>query len=397
MTSDVYDSDDAWNRSPGLKPTVINYKPDNDIPPFPHRPPGSKDGKGDDLSSPGSSDGRSRKPRRPHHRPQPTLGDAVLINSIDPNRPDIARIAAEQPLIIDQYSEDEEGPPATSKPRQDASQPAEISVLEQAAASAISLLTPQSDGADRGKPAGPDYGPLPSVSEMLSPSSTYPQRPPHRTSLSSLSDRGSEETLATSRVGRYAISPSEIPAQELLPALQSPSHSISGSPEVSQSLQSLPSLQTTLEALSETRLGSLPPPAPFAAPDASSPPARPGPSLRERQLSGPRPPATQMPSPLSQLSPMSSKDSTTLSPASQTPFWRQTGMKPDIANMTSPYEPSPHAPLSAKSPAGSYPTPTEVRPPVEEQPEESSPAGNQYRCSFPGCTAASFQTQYLLK
>lgn len=394
MTSDVYDSDDALKRSPGLKPTIINYKPDNDIPPFPHKPAGWRDGKGDIPSSPGSSDGRSRKPRRPHNRPQPTLADEVLMKSIDPNRPDIARIAAEHPLTIDYDSDEEEAPPPTSKPKQDASRPSEASDLGQAAASALSLLTPYPEAVDRRRPAVPDHEPLPSVSEMLSSSSTFLKRPPQRTSISTPSDRGLEETLATSRVGRYAISPSEIPAQELLPALQSPSQSTSGSPEMSQNLQSLPSLQTTLEALSETRLGSLPP-APFGMPDVSSPPARPGPSPRERQLSGPRPAATQMPSPLSQLSPMSSKDSTTLSPASQTPLWRQSVLlKPDISNMTSPYEPSP---LSAKSPAGSYPTPTEVRPPQEEHPEASSPTGNQYKCSFPGCTAAPFQTQYLLK
>lgn len=42
-----------------------------------------------------SSDGRSPKHRRRRRKPQPTLGDAVLIGFLAPNRPDIARQAGE--------------------------------------------------------------------------------------------------------------------------------------------------------------------------------------------------------------------------------------------------------------------------------------------------------------
>jgi hypothetical protein len=67
-----------------------------------------------------------------------------------------------------------------------------------------------------------------------------------------------------------------------------------------------------------------------------------------------------------------------------------------------------HSSMIAKSPATSYPTPTEpVAPTAGERtsfsshpsPEDGSAITNigVYKCTHPGCTAAPFQTQYLLK
>jgi hypothetical protein len=66
------------------------------------------------------------------------------------------------------------------------------------------------------------------------------------------------------------------------------------------------------------------------------------------------------------------------------------------------------SPMTAKSPATSYPTPTEQiapTPPSGEraafnaapQPPNGITVPGSYKCTHPDCTAAPFQTQYLLK
>jgi hypothetical protein len=87
------------------------------------------------------------------------------------------------------------------------------------------------------------------------------------------------------------------------------------------------------------------------------------------------------------------------SPASQQqPQWRHT--RSDITYLTTPhYEPSPSA---VKSPATSYPTPTDQtptgeRPPFNAGPPPTAPVPpGTFKCRHPGCTAPPFQTQYLL-
>lgn len=61
--------------------------------------------------------------------------------------------------------------------------------------------------------------------------------------------------------------------------------------------------------------------------------------------------------------------------------------------------------MTAKSPATSYPTPTEQvgvcmgdrHPLAVSTPQANGGPVGSYKCTHPGCTAAPFQTQYLLK
>jgi hypothetical protein len=98
---------------------------------------------------------------------------------------------------------------------------------------------------------------------------------------------------------------------------------------------------------------------------------------------------------------VSMKDSSTNpSPASHGVFWRGP-TQTDILTAPTPYEASP---MTATSPT-SYPTPTEqvgtgmsdrVSLAASTPQANGGPTGS-YKCTHPGCTAAPFQTQYLLK
>ncbi|KAH8700644.1 hypothetical protein BGW36DRAFT_291250 [Talaromyces proteolyticus] len=371
MLSDVYDSDDALNRSPVLKPAVINYGPVETIPPFQHKRSPSGEGKRDGSSSPDSSEGRSRKHHRIHKEIRPTLGDSVLIGILDPNRPDIARQAGENPLRSDSESDDD------SRRRVKVSSQPNVTASE-VASHALNIMPPQ-------QPRPNTI--LPSINELVShelhfSQNSFQRRPSERL----ISD---QDSLAASRVGKYAISPSSMPAQEILPALQSPPHSAAGSPENSQIL---PSMNTVLRDLSSVA------PSPFSV-SAASPPIMPA-SVRQRQMSGPLPPPSltpsQMPTPYSHSSPTSMKDMTGVSPAPHSQYaYRPPGLKSEMSNMSFLSESTPMAAPAGKSPINSYPTPTETKP-TEEGSEVAVAGGNVYKCQYPGCTAAAFQTQYLL-
>jgi hypothetical protein len=93
---------------------------------------------------------------------------------------------------------------------------------------------------------------------------------------------------------------------------------------------------------------------------------------------------------------VSMKDSSTNpSPASHSSFWRGPS---EMISAQTPFEASP---MAATSPATNYPTPTEQVGAGMDRvslapPQNGGPVGS-YKCTHPGCTAAPFQTQYLLK
>lgn len=377
MLPDVYDSDDALNRSPSLRPSVIRYGPDDSIPPFlqDKQQRTLPDGKRDSSSSPTSSEGRSPKHRRRRRRPQATLGDTVLLNILDPNRPDIARRAGEVPLMVDSESEDERRARMTlTSPKQNVT----------LAKTALNLISSDHTRANTS---------LPSFKELVSQESVYtPQQapPPQPPTLR----RPRQDSLATSSVGKYTIAPPN--HQEMLPALQAPTPAGIGSPENTQSLPSIHSaVLANLESVPST---------PFAM-TTPTPQLSRGPStqneLSTSQLStGPDPSfaPVQMPTPYSHLSPMSLKEMPTTSPPSQSQYSMQPPiLTPDTSNMTSYSEASLRGAPIGKSPANNYPTPTELRSALEERPDSLLNGPNIYKCPYPGCTAGAFQTQYLLK
>ncbi|CRG92474.1 hypothetical protein PISL3812_09535 [Talaromyces islandicus] len=378
--ADVYDSDDACNRSPALQPAVVRYGPDEPSPPFPHKRPVSRDRRSRD--SPGSDGARSRKHHRTNKPLRSTQGDAVLIGILGPNHPDIALQAGERPLRSESDSDDDyRGERVKLSPRP--SVPAsDVSSHSQVATKVLDHLVSTEHGRANNV--------LPPISELVSHEPVFPPPPSY---LRRGSEQLAHDGLATSGVARYAISPSEMPAQELLPALQSPPHSAAGSPENTQSLPPVHSLLRDFSSVSVASVGS----SHYGAASAPSPAV-----VHSRRVSSSLPPPpppppphsqSQIPTPYSHASPMSMKELTGASPAAQSPYsWRPPGFKSEGSNVSTMYETPSQVSLTGKSPANNYPTPTEPRPVGEENPE----TGNLYKCQFSGCTAPPFQTQYLL-
>ncbi|KAJ5308654.1 hypothetical protein N7508_004033 [Penicillium antarcticum] len=329
MTSDMYDSDDAYNRSPGLEATKVNYG-DNPSPP-PFVPTGPKDG----------ATG-SRKPA-PETQTSTSEGDRVLMGFLAPNHPEIAISARESPLDSDRKSQKQ---PKDFDPRK---------------------LNPFAKSEKEEKPL---LAPIPK--EEL------------RERLPSISERPADFP--------FSKTPPDIKSR--LPSLQPIQASPASCANSPESSQTLPSIRETLSAL--TNFGPHPPhpPRPFSSCPTSTTSGNDSPYDRPFPAKFPIPP-----SPYSHYSPVSMKDSSTNpSPASHGAFWR--GPQTEILTAPTPYEASP---MSATSPT-SYPTPTEqvgtgmsdrVSLAASTPQANGGPTGS-YKCTHPGCTAAPFQTQYLL-
>ncbi|OKL59629.1 hypothetical protein UA08_05072 [Talaromyces atroroseus] len=378
MLSDVYDSDDALNRSPGLKPSVIKYGPDESIPPFlqEKQQRALGDGKQQSSTSPTSSESRSPKYRRRRRKPQSSLGDAVLIGFLDPNRPDIARQAGQETLGPDSdESEDDKRNRATLT-------------------SSLPVVTRASDFAKNALELIPDVQArnntsLPSIKELVPQEAIFSTKPPPlQTSLEPLR-RPRQDSLADSSVGKYTISSSN--KYEILPALQAPTPSAVGSPD---NTQSLPSIRSAVFAELESN-----PSTPF---HMLTPQLTRGTSTQSelsisRVSTAPASDSFQIPTPFSHPSPMSLKEMATTSPVSQSQYMMQPpSLTPDTSNMTSYSESSLRQTSIGQSPANNYPTPTEPRLVMDERSDTLVSGTNLFKCPYPGCTAAAFQTQYLL-
>lgn len=210
-----------------------------------------------------------------------------------------------------------------------------------------------------------------------------------------------------------------------LPSLQSlspPSSTTGTSPDsagYNLNTKTLPSIQSALGGFSpsefpSTRPNALPPPYPYSSCPGSATSTD---SPHDRQLPRQFLPSHIPPSPFSHLSPISAKEhSNNPSPASQpsSAFWR--GPPPPPPPPPQPAADTPHpapspydtSPMSTTSPLTSYPTPTEPVAPTPGSSADRTPlssnaalngagATGSYKCTHPGCTAAPFQTQYLLK
>lgn len=417
MDEDYYDQDDG-PRSPGLEKSKIYYAPKESPPPF-------LVDKGSDSEAPkkfadeGTSQDCSRKRQQPS-KPGTTEGNSVLIRHLDPNRPDIAAYERSHPLSEDLRHEDDFLLNKTQLRRPDPPLPTDESPkppsdLNEAAKSALSLLL----GKEAPKPE--EATPLPLVLPPVGAADSPPKKELFKTLLNDDHDSIKREpdtppisqpssnpyapeanapeakrVKSESPLSRFIIPTSEASTQNLLPALDSPDNS-----------HTLPSLQTALG------LQNVPPKDP-ARPNGSSPFSLPPvtatspPGLRtetawEHQRAGPFG-AQIPPSPYSHWSPASTtaRDlSAVSSPASQNSHWRS--LKSDISYLKSPYEVPPPA---AKSPATSYPTPTDQTPAstCDRTPYNAPTPSNgaavstgAFKCGWPGCNAPPFQTQYLLK
>lgn len=213
-----------------------------------------------------------------------------------------------------------------------------------------------------------------------------------------------------------------VPSLQPLPSIQSPpSSSAATSPETANNtpLPSISALGLNKSDVSPSVYNSFTPLS-YASPGVATPRESP----LDRQLPSIIPPSSF--AHYSPVSAISNKDaSNNPSPASQPTSWRTpasavtpAGLPPPPPPPALPPPPAPSeppvpqspydmmSPMTAKSPATSYPTPTEqMGPGVGGQTTFSAnmvpngvPTGaGHYKCEHPGCTAAPFQTQYLLK
>ncbi|KAJ5934106.1 hypothetical protein N7466_003653 [Penicillium verhagenii] len=410
MTCDIYVSDDAMNRSPQLVPQKINYGVGEEPPPF-----------AENDCDKGTHD-RSRKP----HQPETRYGDGVLIGFMGPDHLDVRKHAEENPLDwspkqgrlqdLDRFPKDilpakfesksvTRPPTITSSPVKESKLPKEIK--EDTPKSPLRTLPPPVSSQDL-KPCFPPQRPR--LQSLTAPPTGPPLHlaPHRRTSTAEGLSPDSNQADLKSRIS--------LPS---LQSLASPANSCVGaSPDNTQSLPSIHSaLGLSQSEFSSTRINGFPPPSYSYSPSTTSR----NDSPHERQL----PSISQQipPSPFSHFSPISTKDiSNNASPASQPCFWRTptsaVSIEPQLPPPPPPGPPPPPAvtrshhyelsPMTATSPATSYPTPIEPVPPTGEERTSfsSHPSPDDgtaitsigvYKCTHAGCTAAPFQTQYLLK
>ncbi|KAL9107632.1 MAG: hypothetical protein Q9227_007535 [Pyrenula ochraceoflavens] len=436
------DPDDPLNASPQLQAVKPNFGPEESPPPFIHdksstSSPSSERDHTEALANgntPAPSGGKRSKKRK-KTRIRPSQGDAVLIGYLAPNNPDIAQEAGKRPLEYGSGSEDSEDDEGSisvqdhSKKEmrnvktesQEDPLPAQAAALKTHAQEALKyrpdpVVTVTEIDAESQKANGPTKISVQCTrnysEETAAPSQTAPAHSPlskHTSQISTDStlkdsEKDDDTLLATSpKLAKYAIKESDAPDGSTLPALQK-SPPRSSSIHSGDNAQSLPSIQTALGNFSEPEGMSSASPA-FHPLSAQSPTmiTRPPPFMSQHP--GPSP------STYSQSSPASSKDASVMSPPglpSHPTYWRSAPkIDPPYSTPSAGDAATPStSTLTGESPTSAYPTPNvqDHRMSVEgESPQLlNGPLPNgpltstAFKCSHPGCTAAPFQTQYLL-
>ena len=445
VATDIYDSDDAGpDRTPPLVPRVVpNLRPS----PSPEIvPPPAKSVSPDRMSRSPRHKGRKRRPKT-----QASQGDAVLIGFLGGlNNPDIAIRAGEEPL--NSASQSESGEMGEDMEGDEGNKTDKKNHLVQAAQDALSVdsnedktssstpettrrvrpkimtqsLAPKARDRDRNttsetsgqerragekttvKAEGIDT----SVGGLIDIGSSQRQNPPNVNRRRGSSGTRDLSPLATSPHLRQFMASK---GSETLPAIQSATPSLSAKSPSGQ--QNLPSISAQLGELVDgpSPNDSLPSRSTFSTNGIQSPPMsgisqRPNhyPSPQSRLGSFPHPYPASQPSPASTYSEISPRepyrpghDPTSMSPPGkpgQHPYYAA-GRAPQGDEMT---------PLSAEGYSGSKGFASSVSTNgdhISIEPGRHLPplpgtaplmTGN-FKCDHPSCTAAPFQTQYLLK
>lgn len=393
------------------------------------------------------------KRRGRKRRTQPSQGDGVLIGVLaGNNNSDIATRAAEEPLNSASHSEAGDSDLAMEDGRNLAQVALDAIKVSRHEAPRSRSCSPESDGVGRNRSLKLQTLELNSTSLLPNPSNQaavgeqrgeqfreqstpatsttdgtdtvkVESRPLKTGSLASdhigsaLGRNGSHSTMISPKLRKHTIAPSEGSPMETLPAIQhSPNSQAGKSPSNQQNLPSLQHLALPLDTRSpkENDLRSLgmsqrhtfPLPSPSAGPLASRA-TFPSPQTR---MNGqfPRPGYSQP-----QASPVSST-------FSETSLKESHGRSQDATSMSPPrkherqFYPSRRAPqsedltpvsaeshqsttVSTETPSTADTMSTEgtrpILPPLSGGPYMG---GGVFRCEHPGCTAVSFQTQYLL-
>ncbi len=433
---------DILGRSPGLVAIKPNYESLDSPPPLVRLSPSSDSTDAEDTTGVRSS----RKHKKRKGRTNPSFADGVLIRSLDPNQNELASHAERNPLESASQSEaeEEEDEGGTEAGRRQMSRPGEVgpSQARQSAAQIKALAkaalaksheqelrddwplvgTPDSVNEDKPSPTPPPasggtrssshaehYTSVPPKLENP-PKKQFDTRPPpleQGLGLKNLKQSYSHEedqddSLSKSpALAKFTIARDDAPAEFNLPALQQkspPRSSPAGSPDTRQNL---PNIKTAIGEFQEPG---------FAGFTSMSPMGRPSPGHLAQYAS---------PSPYSALSPRGQ-----MGPPSHFD-WRATTRDSNTSTSSSYASSSatvstPSTSIHGPSPADSNPSPLPVvleqgresmrRDSFEETESNSPPddehlgdesgagrfSGGNYKCTYPGCTAASFQTQYLL-
>ena len=391
--TDFYEPADDPN-SPLLQPIKPDILPKESPPPFSSETTPSS--YADETELEDTSNRRQRNHRR---RVRPSQGDTVLLSQLAPNHPDIAQRAGEEALSP-------ASPSDTQSMKEDilhaglgaAEQDGEFGLAKRAlhAASAESKL----DGPPRPRTENliADFSfqreQCTSHAARLEANSNLRRLQPAPIRTDSTGEQApADETLASSpNLAKYTITPSK-PIASTLPALQT-SPNRQGSVNPPEMSQSLPSLKTALGVqLEHTAL----PPISATSPSMPRPPAPP-------YFPAPAP----SPSSYSHSSPASSKDHPIMSPPSTTlstnpSFWRtgtksETSMSSTISDSTTPS-------TLSHSPSNTHTSPSIESRGLGDNENAAMMSGiigsgpfasSTFKCTYPGCNAAPFQTQYLL-
>lgn len=450
-TGDYYDPDeDARDLSPGLVPIKVNYVPEETPPPF---IPISSSSSSSSASAPGDSNDdrhtshlsahppkklkKKKKKRRRKGQTRQCYGDALLMISLDPNRPDIARQVGrhalnsasqseaesevEKDMSGDGNDEDEDGAGRTEEKRENRANATELKSTATAALNDVLMddhspekpLDPARlamgavmNGAMNGKEephnhCGDNGIQLVSLNLPQDPTAASRSLQPAvplkiMAAPSEAKTEKEDESITTSpALAKFAISAAEANPDSTLPAMQT-SPPRSASTHSPDGTQSLPSLKTALSQIADRPLAETPNGvSPFPQNPAQSPTM-----ARSPYINGTVGPS---PSLYSHPSPSSSKDLTSMSPPgypSNPSHWRST-TKEGSYTAASP------ASTATLSSVTSYPTSKDITSPEsiatpQMLHDSSLPAANGtlpstlFKCTHPKCNAPPFQTQYLL-
>lgn len=443
LATEFYDSDDAApSRTPPLVRRDVILKPSSS-PEYPTPPP----------KSPTPELSTAPKKSRRKGRTQPSQGDGVLIGVLaGNNNSDIATRAAEEPLNSASHSEAGDSDLAMEDGRNLAQVAFDAIKVSRHEAPRSRSCSPESDGVGRNRPLKLQTLELKPTSLLSNPSSQpavggqkgeqvreqstpatptthgpdtvkVESRPLETGSLgsdhigSALGRNGSHSTMISPKLRKHTIAPSEGSPMETLPAIQhSPNSQTGKSPSNQQNLPSLHHLALPYDTRSPKEndlrpLGMSPRHTfPLQSPSTVPLPSRatfPTPQARiNGQFQRPAYPPTQ-PSPVSSTfsdtstrgSHGHSQDATSMSPPRkhERQFYpgRQAPQNEDITPVSAESRQS--ATSSTENPLSAETMNTEgtrpILPPLSGGPYVG---GGVFRCEHPGCTAVSFQTQYLL-
>lgn len=436
---------DILERSPPLEEVKPNLGPRPDTPPplVPYEPSSS------DSSEPGGEGEQSRSPRsrkRRKGRARASQSDRVLISYLDNNRPDISTYAGKHALDSHSESEGEPSPEEFQRPRDSRRNHMRIQdhlihnappvvhmqsmvIVEKAPTSNERNDFPMVERPDN--ISGARQIPNPTTSSTRLPKCLAPLKHEAPASLKAEESRrnewdvrpplpqldlrkspraltsGDEDSIVKSpALGRYTIQPQD-PDAIILPALHNkspPRSSPAGSPETRQTLPSIRNL--TIPHFNDSGFMSFAGMSPMLN--------RPSPHMTETPVSYLHSPNSAMSPPehpsryswrsstrdssISTSSEYASTPSVTGSTPASSIVLAQSPAASHLGSLSTLPEQEPSIAQEEQpqpQPAPPAPSPEPSTAPADWPPENHLLAG-PYKCTFEGCNAIPFQTQYLL-